>query len=68
LLRHDLIKIGAEMRAYTANRPHHFFLNQEPKWQQTKRKGSRRARAVVAVVRRAASRKREHDAGLTAES
>jgi hypothetical protein len=64
LLRHDLIKIGAEERGYTAICPHHKFLNQEPKWQQTKPRSSH----ADVVARQAASRPQEPAAGLTATS
>jgi hypothetical protein len=64
LLRHDLIKIGAEERGYTAICSHQKFLNQEPKWQQTKPHSSH----ADVVAHQAAGRQRERAAGLTATS
>jgi len=64
LLPHDLIKIDAEERGYTAICPHQKYLNQEPRWQQTKPRNSH----ADVVALRAASRQRELAAGLTATS
>jgi hypothetical protein len=61
---HDLTKMGADKRGYTAICPHQKQLNQEPKWQQTKA----RSNHADVVAHLAASRPREHDAGLTATS
>jgi hypothetical protein len=56
------MKIGAEKRGYTAICPHQKFLNQEPRWQQTKARSSH----ADVVVHQAASRQLEHAEGLTA--